>query len=90
MQPVKQYVSIPVNTILVDPQQLTLVICTRLLISFSLLAISSYQLIEMKKEDPVADSILGKLRAVSPDDLSPREAWQMLADLAAEAGRKES
>ena len=50
----------------------------------------SYQLIEMKKEDPVADSILGKLRAVSPDDLSPREAWQMLADLAAEAGRKES
>ena len=50
----------------------------------------SYQLIEMKKEDPVAESIMNKLRSVSPDDLSPREAWQMLADLAAEAGRKES
>jgi DNA mismatch repair protein MutS len=41
----------------------------------------SYQLIEMKKEDPLADSVLGKLKSVNADDLSPREAWTLLADL---------
>ena len=45
----------------------------------------SYQLVEMEKEDPVAKSILEKLRSVSADDLSPREAWGMLSDLSEEA-----
>ncbi|MBR3346856.1 MAG: DNA mismatch repair protein MutS, partial [Solobacterium sp.] len=50
----------------------------------------SYQLIEMKHEDPAAKSIMDKLKAVNPDDLSPREAWTMLTDLYEEAtGRKE-
>ncbi len=48
----------------------------------------SYQLIEMQKEDPVANEIMKQLNAINPDDLSPREAWTMLADLAEEAGRK--
>ncbi len=41
----------------------------------------SYQLIEMKKEDKTADEIREKLKAVNPDDMSPREAWAMLCDL---------
>ena len=41
----------------------------------------SYQLIEMKKEDKTADAIREKLKAVNPDDMSPREAWAMLCDL---------
>lgn len=41
----------------------------------------NFQLIEMTKEDPVAKEIVDDLKAVSVDDLSPREAWQMLADL---------
>ena len=45
----------------------------------------SYQLIEMEREDPKTKMILEQLRSVSPDDLSPREAWTMLADLAEEA-----
>lgn len=50
----------------------------------------SYQLIEMKHEDPAAKSIMNKLKSVNPDDLSPREAWTMLTDLYEEAtGRKE-
>lgn len=50
----------------------------------------SYQLIEMKHEDPAAKSIMDKLKSVNPDDLSPREAWTMLTDLYEEAtGRKE-
>lgn len=49
----------------------------------------SYQLVEMKKEDPTAEDILKKLRDVNPDDLSPREAWMMLEDLASEAKKKE-
>ncbi|MGN1390182.1 MAG: DNA mismatch repair protein MutS [Bulleidia sp.] len=49
----------------------------------------SYQLVEMKKEDPTAEDILKKLREVNPDDLSPREAWTMLEDLSSEAKKKE-
>ena len=50
----------------------------------------SYQLIEMKHEDPAAKSIMNKLKSVNPDDLSPREAWTMLTDLYEEAtGRTE-
>ena len=45
----------------------------------------SYQLIEMKKEDPVTSSIMEKLQSVSIYDMSPREAWVMLEDLAEEA-----
>ena len=44
----------------------------------------SYQLIEMKKKDPEAEKIREKLKSVSPDDLSPREAWIMLSDLCEE------
>ncbi len=48
----------------------------------------NYQLIEMKKEDPRTEDIMKKLRSVSADDLSPREAWQMLADLSDEAKKE--
>ncbi|MBQ1468276.1 MAG: DNA mismatch repair protein MutS, partial [Solobacterium sp.] len=41
----------------------------------------TYQLVEMKKEDPKAKEILDKLKQINADDISPREAWQMLADL---------
>ncbi len=49
----------------------------------------SYQLVEMKKEDPQESAILKELREVSPDDLSPRQAWDMLSDLHEQAGKKE-
>ena len=48
----------------------------------------SYQLIEMKKEDPVTEAVKDKLLAVDPNDLSPREAWVMLNDLAEEVRKK--
>lgn len=41
----------------------------------------SFQLVEMKKEEPEKDRIIEQLKAVSPDDLSPREAWNMICDL---------
>ena len=41
----------------------------------------SYQLIEMTKEDKTAEHIRKQLTAVSPDDMSPREAWVLLSDL---------
>ena len=44
----------------------------------------SFQLVEMKKEDPVADGIMEQLKSVSIDDLSPREAWNMLNDMCEE------
>ena len=44
----------------------------------------SFQLVEMKKEDPVADGIIEQLKSVSIDDLSPREAWNMLNDMCEE------
>ncbi|HCK87479.1 MAG TPA: DNA mismatch repair protein MutS [Erysipelotrichaceae bacterium] len=48
----------------------------------------SYQLIEMKKEDTQAEAVKEKLLAVDPNDLSPREAWVMLNDLAEEVRKK--
>ena len=48
----------------------------------------SYQLVEMKKEDPVASEICSTLKAVNTDDLSPRQAWELLADLAAKAKKE--
>ncbi len=48
----------------------------------------NFQLVEMKKEDTEADAIKQKLLSVSPDDLSPRQAWEMLNDLYAEAKKK--
>lgn len=48
----------------------------------------SYQLIEMKKEDPQRDEIVNKLKEVNVDDLSPRNAWQMLADLSEQAKKE--
>ena len=44
----------------------------------------SFQLVEMKKEDPVADGIMEQLKSVSIDDISPREAWNMLNDMCEE------
>ncbi len=41
----------------------------------------SYQLIEMKKEDPEINRILEQLEQISIDDISPRDAWTLLADL---------
>lgn len=41
----------------------------------------SYQLIEMTKEDPRADKIKEMLETIVLDDMSPRQAWDMLADL---------
>lgn len=48
----------------------------------------SYQLIEMEKEDPISKDIMENLSEVDVDDLSPREAWQMLLDLSAKAKEK--
>ena len=48
----------------------------------------NFQLVEMKKEDKEADDLKEKLAMVSPDDLSPRQAWEMLSDLCAEAKKK--
>lgn len=48
----------------------------------------SYQLIEMEKENPISKDIIEKLSEVDVDDLSPREAWQMLLDLSAKAKEK--
>jgi DNA mismatch repair protein MutS len=48
----------------------------------------SYQLVEMKKEDPVASEICTTLKAVNTDDLSPRQAWELLADLSAKAKKE--
>jgi len=45
----------------------------------------NFQLVEMTREDPVSAGIIKQLREVSVDDLSPRQAWQMLADLAEES-----
>ena len=45
----------------------------------------NFQLVEMTREDPVSAGIIKQLREVSIDDLSPRQAWQMLADLAEES-----
>lgn len=45
----------------------------------------SYQLIEMEKADPKAEKIMEILKGVNADDLSPRQAWTMLADLSEEA-----
>ena len=45
-------------------------------------------LIEMEKEDPISKDIMEKLSEVDVDDLSPREAWQMLLDLSAKAKEK--
>ena len=49
----------------------------------------SYQLIEMKKEDKTAEQLKEKLLSVNPDDMSPREAWVMLSDLAELASKKD-
>jgi len=49
----------------------------------------SYQLIEMKKEDPLADSVIHTLKSINADDLSPREAWTVLADLIEEVRKGE-
>jgi DNA mismatch repair protein MutS len=48
----------------------------------------NFQLVEMKKEDTEADAIKEKLLSVSVDDLSPRQAWEMLNDLCTEAKKK--
>ena len=42
----------------------------------------------MEKEDPISKDIMEKLSEVDVDDLSPREAWQMLLDLSAKAKEK--
>lgn len=47
----------------------------------------TFQLVEMKKEDPEKDHIIDQLKAVNPDDLSPREAWNMISDLCEEVNR---
>ncbi|NCB32335.1 MAG: DNA mismatch repair protein MutS [Erysipelotrichia bacterium] len=49
----------------------------------------SYQLVEMKKEDPQAEEIKNTLKTIRADDLSPREAWQLIADLSELANKKE-
>lgn len=48
----------------------------------------SYQLVEMTHEDPRAKEIKERLCAVNPDELSPREAWTMIADLCELAGKE--
>ena len=41
----------------------------------------NFQLVEMTKEDPKTKEIIEHLKDTNVDDLSPRDAWQMLADL---------
>ena len=41
----------------------------------------NFQLVEMKKEDKEMDALREKLRAIDIDDMSPRDAWNMLNDL---------
>ncbi|MCH4205831.1 MAG: DNA mismatch repair protein MutS [Solobacterium sp.] len=48
----------------------------------------NFQVVEMKKEDAQADALKEKLLMVSPDDLSPHQAWEMLNDLYTEAKKK--
>lgn len=50
----------------------------------------NFQLIEMKKEDPLTKEIIEDLKEVNVDDYSPREAWQMLADLVEKAKKEEA
>lgn len=45
----------------------------------------SYQLIEMKKEDTEAETIIAQLKEADVDNMSPRQAWVMLSDLVMEA-----
>lgn len=47
----------------------------------------SYQLVEMVKEDPQMQEIKETLNHLQMDDVSPREAWQMLADLVEQVKR---
>lgn len=49
----------------------------------------SYQLVEIEKKDPVMDQIGDTLRSVNSDDLSPRQAWELINDLSAQAKKKE-
>ncbi len=50
----------------------------------------SYQLVEMKHDDPRTKSVMEKLKSINPEELSPRQAWVMLEDLYEEAsGKKE-
>lgn len=48
----------------------------------------NFQLVEMKKEDTQTEGLKEKILAVNPDDLSPRQAWEMLNDLYTEAKKK--
>ncbi len=41
----------------------------------------SYQIIEMKKEDPSTQQVINVLKEVNPDDLTPIQALQLIADL---------
>ena len=50
----------------------------------------TYQLVEMKKTDPLAEAVMNQLRSVNADDLSPREAWTMIADLCDEVRKGNS
>ena len=45
----------------------------------------SYQLVEMKSENTEADQIRETLKSVDPDDLSPKQAWQLIQDLSEKA-----
>lgn len=49
----------------------------------------SYQLVEMEKKDPVMDQIGDTLRSINSDDMSPRQAWELINDLSAQAKKKE-
>ncbi len=50
----------------------------------------SYQLVEMPREDPFAKSILNQLSAIHTDELSPRQAWEMLDEIVQAVQKKET
>ena len=49
----------------------------------------NFQLVEMEREDTKSDAIREKLLSIDIDDMSPRDAWNMLNDLCEEEKKDE-
>lgn len=50
----------------------------------------NFQLVEMEREDTKSDAIREKLLSIDIDDMSPRDAWNMLNDLCEEEKKDEN
>ena len=49
----------------------------------------NFQLVEMEREDTKSDAIRERLLSIDIDDMSPRDAWNMLNDLCEEEKKDE-